>query len=404
MFNEFGRKLSEWRYSIAFAMVGFSATAVTFGPARMGFGLFLPVFRSEFALSTETAGLIASAAFSAFLVALPLSAVLLNRYGPRAPIITGGLLAFFGMGITAAAVNVYMLIAGIVMAGASPGFSWTPYNNAAPKMVAKILQPHVLSAISTGTTFGITGAGILAYLMVFYDFSWRYLWFVFALCALFATIINFRLLRPVAGWSQAYDDDGSYGSYIACLRELVKLKALPLFTLALSFGITSSIYLSFAADMVTNAGGLNINHNSAGAVIFTALGGVGIVGLFAGRLEDLMGLKNLLAAVFVSSAVSFILLGYAPESVWAVLASAGLQGGCIMTISSIFSFWSLRLFPHLPAYGLTGAILAVAAGSVIGPAVAGYSIECVGAQVTFLYAGALSMVTVAGLYVKGLSA
>jgi hypothetical protein len=48
---------------------GFVATAVAFGPARMGFGLFLPGFREEFALSTSAAGMIASGGFLAFLAA-----------------------------------------------------------------------------------------------------------------------------------------------------------------------------------------------------------------------------------------------------------------------------------------------------------------------------------------------
>ena len=34
---------------------GFLATAVAFGPARMGFGLFLPNFREEFALTHVSA-------------------------------------------------------------------------------------------------------------------------------------------------------------------------------------------------------------------------------------------------------------------------------------------------------------------------------------------------------------
>ena len=38
-----------WRLGLA----GFFAIAVAFGPARSGFGLFLPDFRREFGLSTE---------------------------------------------------------------------------------------------------------------------------------------------------------------------------------------------------------------------------------------------------------------------------------------------------------------------------------------------------------------
>ena len=49
-------------------------TAVAFGPARMGFGLFLPAFREEFALSESAVGMIVSGGGLAFLLALLVSA------------------------------------------------------------------------------------------------------------------------------------------------------------------------------------------------------------------------------------------------------------------------------------------------------------------------------------------
>lgn len=82
---------------------GFVATAVAFGPARMGFGLFLPAFREEFALSTSTAGLIASGGFLAFLLALPASAWLGSHQGQRMPVIAGAFAAAAGFAAVAAA-------------------------------------------------------------------------------------------------------------------------------------------------------------------------------------------------------------------------------------------------------------------------------------------------------------
>jgi hypothetical protein len=49
------------------ATAGFVAAAITVGPARMGFGLFLPTFREVFNLSTAEAGFIASPGVLAFL-------------------------------------------------------------------------------------------------------------------------------------------------------------------------------------------------------------------------------------------------------------------------------------------------------------------------------------------------
>ncbi|MCM5703996.1 hypothetical protein [Larsenimonas salina] len=65
--------------SNAIALGGALATAISFGPARMGFGLFLPQFREEFTISTQQASFIASAGFAGFFMALILASLLVAR-------------------------------------------------------------------------------------------------------------------------------------------------------------------------------------------------------------------------------------------------------------------------------------------------------------------------------------
>ena len=60
-------------------LAGFFAIAVAFGPARSGFGLFLPDFRREFGLSTEVSGMIAGGSYGGYLVALSLVGLLAAR-------------------------------------------------------------------------------------------------------------------------------------------------------------------------------------------------------------------------------------------------------------------------------------------------------------------------------------
>lgn len=388
------KKPREWKQALTFSLAGFFATAVTYGPARMGFGLFLPEFRGEFALSTGAAGLIASAAFLGFMLALPLAAGLTSRRGPRAPIVVGGLLAFAGMALVAASLNRMMLATGIAMAGSSAGFCWTPYNNAAPEMAAENVRPHVLSAISTGTTIGVTAAGGLAALVAFSNHSWRIAWGVFAACGILMTAFNFFVLREDTGRAGGTANGPSEAGF----RGLFGPKAIPLFSLALSFGATSAIYLSFAADRVAAAGGLaGLAPRASSPALFIVYGLVGLVGLIAGRLEKRMGLVRLLRGIFLCSALSLALVALTPNALFGILVSAGLQGGCVMTISAVFAFWSLRIFPHLPATGFTGAILALAAGSIVGPGVAGQTLDLFGAEATFLGAGLLSLLTAAGV-------
>ncbi len=58
-----------WKLSAA----GFAATAITYGPVRMAFALFLPEFRSVFVLSIQQAGIVSSLGFFGFLSGPPLS-------------------------------------------------------------------------------------------------------------------------------------------------------------------------------------------------------------------------------------------------------------------------------------------------------------------------------------------
>jgi len=374
------------------ALAGFLATAVSYGPARMGFGLFLPEFREQFSLSTEMAGFIASAAFLGFLLALPLSGILTARRGPRLSVVTGGLLAASGMALVAVASNVMLLAVGVVVAATSAGFCWTPYNNAAGRLVTERRRPRVLSAISTGTTIGIAVAGLLAMLMVLYGYGWRVAWWAFSGIGLLAVAVNLPALRRVAGSAGQNTPDGKS---TARAGRFLRWELLPPFTAALSFGITSAIYLSFAADRIVNAGGLpGVPEQAAAPVVFMAYGVVGIIGLATGRFERWFGLVSLLGGIFCCLTLSLALIAIAPLSWPAVLVSAGLQGACVMTISAVFSFWSLRLFPDLPASGFTMTLLMVATGSVLGPALAGLISGAFGATTMFLVAAALSLATV----------
>lgn len=62
-------------------LVGFVATAITFGPGRMAYGMFLPQLRAEFGFSAGTGGAIAGLGFAAFFLALLATGLLTPRFG-----------------------------------------------------------------------------------------------------------------------------------------------------------------------------------------------------------------------------------------------------------------------------------------------------------------------------------
>uniref|UniRef100_UPI004053B0A4 MFS transporter n=1 Tax=Qipengyuania sp. GPGPB31 TaxID=3023518 RepID=UPI004053B0A4 len=111
----------------------------------------MPQFADEFGLSVADGGHIASIAFSAFMVALPITAIFVFRLGPRTPVILACLMACAGSVLVATASNATMLTAGIVIAGSSAGLCWTPFNDAARHSLTEDRRNTALSIIATGT-------------------------------------------------------------------------------------------------------------------------------------------------------------------------------------------------------------------------------------------------------------
>ena len=183
------------------ASAGFLATAVAFGPARMGFGLFLPRLTEAFALSTAQAGQIASLGFLSFLMALPIAAWLVQQAGPRLPVVLGTLAASVGFAMVSMATSAAWLATGVTVAGASAGLCWTPFNDAAERVAPEPMRPGALSAVSTGTTVGVSAAGALFLGVAVEAFDWRLAWSALAALGLAAALL--AAVGVPAGWSPA---------------------------------------------------------------------------------------------------------------------------------------------------------------------------------------------------------
>jgi predicted MFS family arabinose efflux permease len=362
---------------------GFVATAITFGPGRMGFGLFLSEFKADFAFSSGTAGLISGLGFFGFFLGLLAAYALTAKSGPRAPVTLGLLAAASGAGTVAAAPGLEVLAAGVFLLMSSAGFSWAPYNNAVHRELPDDARPLALSIVSTGTSVGVAAAGATSLLLGLSGPSWRIAWVAFAVAAAVAALVNFVALRDVAGSPGPRTDER--------WRELFAAAARPLHAIAFSFGTTTAIYISFAADRIEQAGGLpGLPGSASSPVVFMAYGVLGLAGLATGRVRRATGLTWLLRILLGVSVLSHALVALSPTSWPGVILSAGLQGVFVMMISAILAFWSERLFPRMPSLGFTAALLWVAAGSVLGPVAAGYLSDSWGAGTVFIGTAALS--------------
>ena len=75
------------------------------------------------------------------------------------------------------------------------------------------------------------------------------------------------------------------------------------------------------------------------------------------------------------------------------LCELRLQGVHVMMTSAVLAFWSERLFPDIPSLSFTAALLASAAGSILGPATAGTLSDTFDPATMFLATATLPVAT-----------
>ena len=342
----------------------------------MGFGLFVPEFRAEFEISSAAVGFVSSLGFLGFLLGLMVAQAMLMQRGPATAVLSGLIAATVGLGLVAVAPGLPVLALGVFLAASSAGFVWTPFNDAVHRNVCALDRPTALSRISTGTSVGIVAAGLAALVMALTDLSWRACWTVFAMMSSVALLANLATLRSV-GADRAALPAGVW-------RGVLRRAALPLFAVAFVYGTTSAIYISFAADHMRGGGVPGLPSEMTPALIFVVLGLFGFTGLLTGRVKRAIGLPWVLRLLMLAGALSVALAAVGGGSWAGLVASAGLQGVHVMMTSAVLAFWSDRLFPSLPSLGFTAALLAMAGGSVLGPAVAGVLAEAFGSRAMFL--------------------
>lgn len=345
----------------------------------------MPQIREEFGLSTALVSLIASGAYVGYSAALCAVGLIASRVGPRPPVVVGGLSAAAGMALVAWSQGTLALTAGVILAATSAGWSWPPYNDAAERVVPPRLQARVLSIVSTETTYGIAAAGLAALAA---GETWRAGWLVFAVAALIALVCNAAILPAKGG------DTGGGAGYWPGGRWFFGAGVAPLFAVAASFGVVSSVYWSFAVDHVSRNGDLRLPLEvPVGPLLFVVVGLGGIAGFFTGGAIRRFGLRTALRAILFSAALATSLLSIAPGSWPVVVLSAVLFGAYVMTISALISVWSSLVFPGRPSTGFSAALIAFAIGSILAPASMGLPAGTYGYGVVFLLSGTVAALT-----------
>ena len=210
-------------------------------------------------------------------------------------------------------------------------------------------RPGALSRISTGTSLGIAAAAIAAFAVSQSDLSWRISWAIFAVAGGLALIVNRAALRQV---EKAPDPARHPDPW----QRVLRTPALALLVVAFVLGTTSAIYISFAADQMTRAGGVpGIARADTAALVFPRLRALRACGAFEPvRCDGPWALRSCCGPCCWPGPASAALVALMPGSWAGVILSAGLQGVFVMMASAVMAFWSERLYPAMPSFRLHG--------------------------------------------------
>lgn len=354
-------------------VAGLAIVAATYGLARYCFGLFLPEFRQEFNLSTETIGLIAGLSYAGYLMATFLGSGLSTLFGPRLPIMLGGLAAASGMATIAVAPDALTLAFGVFLAGTSPGLAYPPFSDVIVRHTEPSRQNTIYAWINSGTGFGVAFAGPLA---LFAGEDWRLAWLLFAGLALAITICNF--------WTLPRHSPRIANARAAISpRFLLQSAARPLFVAAFLFGIFSAVYWTYAVELLWELSG-----NSRDAIVFwIVLGMAGVTGCFAGGLVNRWGLRQTyrVLALIVGAAVATLpfLIGVRHG----IYFSAAFFGSGFIVMTALFGMWSMRIFRDAPSIGFGLTFFLISLGQGVGPVAGGFAIPLLGHSMLFVVSG-----------------
>lgn len=348
-----------------FTFAGLAIVAVTFGLARYGFGLFVPDISRDLSLSPDIIGLIAGSSYIGYLCATLTAAWISRKFGPRLPIVFGGLAACVGMLMVGFANSGATLLLAIFVSGTSPGFSYPPFSEIIVKRIKEQNQDRIYAWINSGTGFGVALAGPI---VLFSAFDWRSAYMIFAGLALLASIWNFFTTKPSPNATKGVISRQAIDPIDAGFRAVMKSgKARPLFWVAFIYGLASSAYWTFAVDLLYDAG----NGDKIRIIFWSVLGTAGIFGFLAGWLTSNFGLRGSYCALMVVTAISIGVLPAIATNNYAIYVSAAVFGLGFIVTTAFLGMWSLRVFNWAPASGFAMTFFLISLGQGVGPVVIG---------------------------------
>lgn len=341
------------RATVALTAAGASLIAACYGLARFAYGLFLPAFREAFALDAATAGLIASASYTAYCVGILAATALTPRVGARPVAVTAGALATAGCAMIAATPSALVLGVGVAVAGSSTGVASPPLARAVSEHVTAARQDRVQTLVNAGTGVGVMVSGPVALLT---QEQWRTGWWIFTALA---ALVTLWIWRTVPAGRQGAARAKAESAQADGRPPLFPPGAWALVTASAVMGASSAAGWTFGQDFLQTAGGHGPGLATAAWIV---LGACGLAGAAAGDLVGRMSLPTAwtgLMAVFAAATAAWALW---PQDPVVAVAASGAFGAIYIALTGVLLLWGTRLYPGRASTGVGLAFLAIAAG------------------------------------------
>jgi len=358
---------------------GLAMIAVAYGLARFSYGLFLPQFRTEFALSPTLLGVIAGGSYFGYCVAILLSSSLSPRIGPRKVVVGAGIVAAAGMAMISMSTSGFMLAAGVLLAGMSTGLASPPMGDAVRMKVQAHRQEPANSWINSGTSLGVLVSSPIALLAGDY---WRTAWLIFTAGAILVTLWCYFTLP--AGTPGSRDTRRA----VVANPRWITGKSVPLLAASFFMGFASAVYWTFSRDFIVVTGGIS---EDISMLFWVVIGVAGFLGGLAGNAVQRFGLITSLRFSLAGFGVAIAALAMAPGVHLIVFLSAVAFGALYIMLTGIFLVWGVAVFSERPSLGIALSFMTIAIGQVVGSPLAGYIAGTMGAGTAFWLFGAISV-------------
>ena len=375
--------------------------------AYNGFGVFIIPMSEEFGWSRSAISLAASVGAIVGGLSQPVFGRVFDRVGGRRLILVG--LAAFGVSnVLLMFTNniVYLvLVFGVLVALAGSAGTF----NTAVALVSKWFERRRATAIAMvsagGSLSGLVFVPFVAYAIPLV--GWRNTWLILGLIVLVLAVpVAFLVLKdnPADVGQMPDGNDEDTQRLMAASRSrapldtgywLNALRSVPFWQISGGYfvcGVTTSMISTHFVPYAIEEG----FSPAAGAMAFGALSGLNIIGVMgAGMLGDRLGRKNILAAVYATRAVSFLVLLTVP-GLWglfgfAVISGFSWYGTVPLTMSLTAEVYGIRHIGTLS--GIT--YLAHAIGGALAVQFAGIMKDVTGDYIVPFGAGGLLLVVAA---------